>query len=146
MTTYPDIELYIDGRWKRADGHPIINPDDESVIGTVPHAAMADLDDALAAAERGYRIWKNTAPARRAQIVLKAASLIRERVDEMAVAMTLEQGKPIDQARLEILRGWMRPRACGSTDASSPVNRACGIPCCGSRSVWSRRSRRGISR
>ena len=105
MTTYPDIELYIDGRWKRADGHPIINPDDESVIGTVPHAAMADLDDALAAAERGYRVWKNTAPARRAQIILKAASLIRERVDEMAVAMTLEQGKPIDQARLEILRG-----------------------------------------
>ena len=105
MTTYPDIELYIDGRWKRADGHPIINPADESVIGTVPHAAMADLDDALAAAERGYRVWKNTAPARRAQIILKAASLIRERVDEMAVAMTLEQGKPIDQARLEILRG-----------------------------------------
>jgi succinate-semialdehyde dehydrogenase/glutarate-semialdehyde dehydrogenase len=66
---------------------------------------MADLDDALAAAERGYRVWKNTAPARRAQIILKAASLIRERVDEMAVAMTLEQGKPIDQARLEILRG-----------------------------------------
>jgi len=105
MTTYPDIELYIDGRWKRADGHPILNPADESVIGTVPHAAMADLDDALAAAERGYRVWKNTAPARRAQIILKAASLIRERVDEMAVAMTLEQGKPIDQARLEILRG-----------------------------------------
>jgi len=91
MTTYPDIELYIDGRWKRADGHPIINPADESVIGTVPHAAMADLDDALAAAERGYRVWKNTAPARRAQIILKAASLIRERVDQMAVAMTLEQ-------------------------------------------------------
>ena len=105
MTTYPDIELYIDGRWKRADGHPIINPADESVIGTVPHAAMADLDDALAAAERGYRVWKNTAPAKRAQIILKAASLIRERVDEMAIAMTLEQGKPLDQARLEILRG-----------------------------------------
>jgi len=105
MTTYPDIELYIDGRWKRADGHPIINPADESVIGTVPHATTADLDDALAAAERGYRVWKNMAPAKRAQIILKAASLIRQRVDEMAVAMTLEQGKPLDQARLEILRG-----------------------------------------
>jgi succinate-semialdehyde dehydrogenase / glutarate-semialdehyde dehydrogenase len=39
------------------------------------------------------------------QIILKAASLIRQRVDDMAIAMTLEQGKPIDQARLEILRG-----------------------------------------
>jgi succinate-semialdehyde dehydrogenase / glutarate-semialdehyde dehydrogenase len=105
MTNYPDIELYIDGRWKRASGQPVINPADESVLGTAPTATTADLDDALAAAERGFAIWRKTSPAKRAQIILKAASLIRERVDGMAIAMTLEQGKPIDQARLEILRG-----------------------------------------
>jgi succinate-semialdehyde dehydrogenase/glutarate-semialdehyde dehydrogenase len=66
---------------------------------------MADLDDALAAAEKGFAVWRNTSPAKRAQIILKAAALIRERVNEMALAMTLEQGKPIEQARLEILRG-----------------------------------------
>jgi succinate-semialdehyde dehydrogenase/glutarate-semialdehyde dehydrogenase len=102
---YPELQLYIDGRWKRASGQPVINPADESVIGTVPHATTGDLDDALAAAERGFVLWRNTSPAKRAQIILKAASLIRDRVDEMAIAMTLEQGKPIDQARLEILRG-----------------------------------------
>ncbi|WP_426609628.1 NAD-dependent succinate-semialdehyde dehydrogenase [Bradyrhizobium sp. McL0616] len=105
MAEYPLIELYIDGQWKRASGQPIINPADESVLGTVPTASRADLDDALAAAEKGFAIWRSTAPAKRAQIILKAASLIRERVDVMAVAMTLEQGKPIEQARLEILRG-----------------------------------------
>jgi succinate-semialdehyde dehydrogenase/glutarate-semialdehyde dehydrogenase len=105
MTAYPDIELYIDGHWKRAAGAPIINPADESVIGTVPHATTADLDDALAAAERGFGTWRATAPAKRAQIILRAAALIRERVESMAIAMTLEQGKPVDQARLEILRG-----------------------------------------
>ena len=105
MAEYPLIELYIDGQWKRASGQPIINPADESVLGTVPTATRADLDDALAAAEKGFAIWRNTAPAKRAQIILKAASLIRERVDVMAAAMTLEQGKPIEQARLEILRG-----------------------------------------
>src|ERR1700744_4968407 len=105
MTSYPDIELYIDGRWKRADGQPVINPADESVLGTVPTATTADLDDALAAAEKGFAIWRKTSPAKRAQIILKAASLIRERVDQMAIAMTLEQGKPLDQAKLEILRG-----------------------------------------
>ena len=105
MTSYPDIELYIDGRWKRADGQPVINPADESVLGTVPTATLADLDDALAAAERGFAIWRKTSPAKRTQIILKAASLIRQRVDDMATALTLEQGKPIDQARLEILRG-----------------------------------------
>jgi len=105
MTNYPDIELYIDGRWKRASGAPVVNPADESVLGTVPTATTADLDDALAAAERGFAIWRKTSPAKRSQIILKAASLIRQRVDDMATAMTLEQGKPIDQARLEILRG-----------------------------------------
>ncbi|MCP3407697.1 NAD-dependent succinate-semialdehyde dehydrogenase [Bradyrhizobium sp. CCGB01] len=105
MAEYPLIELYIDGQWKRASGQPIINPADESVLGTVPTATKADLDDALAAAEKGFAIWRSTAPARRAQIILKAAAIIRERVDVMASAMTLEQGKPIEQARLEILRG-----------------------------------------
>ncbi|OAF20031.1 NAD-dependent succinate-semialdehyde dehydrogenase [Bradyrhizobium neotropicale] len=105
MADYPLIELYIDGQWKRASGQTIINPADESVLGTVPTATRSDLDDALAAAGKGFAIWRGTAPAKRAQIILKAASLIRERVDQMAAAMTLEQGKPIEQARLEILRG-----------------------------------------
>ncbi len=104
MTNYPDIDLYIDGRWKRASGQPVINPADESVLGTVPTATTADLDDALSAAERGFAAWRKTSPARRSQIILKAAGLIRDRVDDMAMAMTLEQGKPIDQARLEVLR------------------------------------------
>src|SRR5215469_16692231 len=105
MTGYPSIELYIDGHWKKRDGQPVLNPADESVLGTVSAATIADLDDAIAAAERGFRVWRKTSPAKRTQIILKAASLIRERVNEMAVAMTLEQGKPIEQARLEILRG-----------------------------------------
>lgn len=105
MADYPQIELYIDGRWKQASGQPVINPADESMLGTVPTATTADLNDALAAAEKGFAVWRKTAPAKRAQIILKAAALIRQRVDAMAEAMTLEQGKPIEQARLEILRG-----------------------------------------
>lgn len=103
--SYPDIELYIGGHWHRPSGTPIINPADESVLGTVPHATKGHLDDALDAATKGFTVWRNTAPNTRAQIILRAASLIRERVDGMARAMTLEQGKPLDQARLEILRG-----------------------------------------
>src|SRR3984957_17973570 len=105
MTAYPDLQLFIGGEWKSADGQPVLNPADESVIGTVPHATRADLDAALSAAENGFRIWRKTSPAKRAEIILKAAQLVRERVEEMAVAMTLEQGKPIAQSRLEILRG-----------------------------------------
>jgi len=105
MTNYPELQLFIGGEWKSADGQPVLNPADESIIGIVPHATRADLDAALSAAESGFRIWRKTSPAKRAEIILKAAQLVRERVEEMAVAMTLEQGKPIAQSRLEILRG-----------------------------------------
>ena len=104
MTDYPILKLYIDGQWKSADGQPVFNPADDSVLGIVPHATRADLDAALESAERGFRTWSRTAPAKRAEIIVRAAQIMRERLDELAVAMTLEQGKPIAQSRLEILR------------------------------------------
>src|SRR6516162_1793163 len=105
MAAYPDLQLFIRGEWKSMDGQPVINPADESVIGTVPHAGRAELDAALAAATEGFRVWRNTSAAKRADIILRAARLIRERVEDVAVAMTLEQGKTVAEARLEILRG-----------------------------------------
>ena len=105
MANYPDLKLYVAGEWRQAGGQPVINPADQSVLGTVPHATRADLDDALAAAEQGFKVWSRTAPAKRAEIILEAVRLMRERVEDMAIAMTLEQGKPIGQSRLEILRG-----------------------------------------
>jgi succinate-semialdehyde dehydrogenase / glutarate-semialdehyde dehydrogenase len=105
MTQYPDLELYIGGQWKKAPGQPVLNPADESVLGDVPTATRSDLDAALAAAGDGFKAWRKTSPARRAEVIVKAVALMRERVEDMAVAMTLEQGKPIAQSRLEILRG-----------------------------------------
>ena len=104
MSHYPKIELYIGGRWKGAEGSPIINPADESVIGEVPHATGRDLDEVLTAAEEGFQIWSNTSPAKRADIICRAAALVRERAGEMAHAMTLEQGKPLEQSRMECIR------------------------------------------
>ena len=75
MTGYPSIELYVDGRWKKADGQPVLNPADETVLGTVPTATIGDLDDAIAAAERGFKVWRKTSPAKRTQIILKAAKI-----------------------------------------------------------------------
>jgi len=105
VTQYPDLELYIDGQWKKAPGQAVLNPADESVLGTVPTATQSDLDAALAAAANGFKKWSKTPPIKRSEIILKAVALMRERVEDMAVAMTLEQGKPIAQSRLEILRG-----------------------------------------
>jgi succinate-semialdehyde dehydrogenase / glutarate-semialdehyde dehydrogenase len=106
MTQYPDLQLYIGGAWRKAaEGQPVLNPADESVIGRVPVASRSDLDAALAAAADGFRIWSKTSPAKRAEVMLRAARLMRERVEDIAYAITLEHGKAIAQARLEVVRG-----------------------------------------
>jgi succinate-semialdehyde dehydrogenase/glutarate-semialdehyde dehydrogenase len=104
MTQYPDVQLLINGEWISRPGEPVINPADEKIIGTLPHSTEADLAAAVAAAEEGFRVWRRTSPAKRAEIILKAARLIRERVENIAVVMTLEQGKPIAESRLEVMR------------------------------------------
>jgi len=106
MSTYPDLHLYINGVWhKTANDLPVLNPATEEEIGRLPHAEMSDLDDALEAAEKGFKIWSRVAPVERANVLFKAAALMRERQEEIATAITAEHGKPLAQARLEVIRG-----------------------------------------
>lgn len=79
---YPDLELYIGGHWKKAPGQPVLNPVDESVLGTVPAATRSDLDAALVAAAGGFKTWSKTPPSRRYEIILKAVDLMRERIED----------------------------------------------------------------
>ena len=106
MTTYSDVSLMIDGAWtKGAKGRtiPVINPATEEVIGQVAHAETADLDRALAAAEKGFEPWRKVSPFDRYKVMRKAAELIRQRADEIAPIMTMEQGKPLVEAKGETL-------------------------------------------
>lgn len=103
---YPDVQLFIDGQWRAsADGRTldVINPADGETLGTVVHADIADLDQALAAAERGFETWRSTPAYDRYKIMQKAANLLRDRVDHIANIMTQEQGKPLAEARMETL-------------------------------------------
>ena len=104
--TYPRVALLIDGEWQHSGREmlDIVNPADESVIGQLPVATTADLDAALAAAERGFATWRATAPADRAGVMLKAAALLRQRVESIAPRITLELGKTLDESRYETLR------------------------------------------
>ncbi len=103
---YPDLQLYINGEWRTTDEYlPVVNPVNEVEVGRVPVARTQDLDDALAAAQRGFETWSATSPRERADLVRAASALLRERQDEIAHAITLEHGKPYQQARLEVIRG-----------------------------------------
>ena len=104
--TYSDVSLMIDGAWtKGANGRtiPVINPATEEVIGQVAHAEKSDLDRALAAADKGFRQWRKVSAYERYKIMRKAADLMRQRLDDIATMMTTEQGKPLAEAKGEIL-------------------------------------------
>lgn len=104
---YEPLAIFIDGQWRdRASGGQIevTNPATGKVVGTMPSVTGTELDEALAAAERGQRLWRRLGAAERCGIILRAASLIRERIEAIATTMTIEQGKPIGEARLEVVR------------------------------------------
>jgi len=106
MGRYPELRHFIGGKWRDTPDHiPVLNPATEEEIGRLPHARQSDLEDALAAAENGLRIWRNTAPRTRADTILRAAAILRDRQEEIARAITAEHGKPLAQARLEVIRG-----------------------------------------
>ncbi|SLN75760.1 NAD-dependent succinate-semialdehyde dehydrogenase [Oceanibacterium hippocampi] len=108
MQTYPNVQLHIDGQWRDGvEGKtiPVLDPATEEVIGQVAHATRDDLDAALAAADKGFRIWRETSAHDRAKIMRKAAGLLRERKEAIGWMMTREQGKPLNQAIGEVLGG-----------------------------------------
>ncbi|HEY0290194.1 MAG TPA: NAD-dependent succinate-semialdehyde dehydrogenase [Pseudomonas sp.] len=103
---YPDVQLFIDGQWRASDDGrtiPVLNPATGETLGSVAHADVTDLDQALAAAERGFEIWRSTPAYDRYKIMQKAANLMRERADTIARILTQEQGKPLVEARTEVM-------------------------------------------
>jgi len=105
---YPNTLLYINGNWgPGASGRtlPIVNPATGGPIGTVAYAERADLDRALDAADQGFKAWRKVSAFERAKLMRKAANLFRERADAIAPMLTMEQGKPLAEAKQEVLAG-----------------------------------------
>jgi succinate-semialdehyde dehydrogenase/glutarate-semialdehyde dehydrogenase len=102
---YDNVQLFIAGTWRpaRAGGTlPVVNPATRAVLGSVAHAEITDLDEALEAASIGFASWRNVAAFDRSKLLRTAAAHLRERVESIAPILTQEQGKPIEEARLEI--------------------------------------------
>ena len=103
---YPDTSLFIDGAWSPgASGKTIavLCPSTGDPVGKVAHADTADLDRALAAAAKGFETWRKMSAYDRYKVMRKAADILRSRVDEIATIMTMEQGKPVPEAKGETL-------------------------------------------
>jgi succinate-semialdehyde dehydrogenase/glutarate-semialdehyde dehydrogenase len=104
--TYPNTQLFIAGQWlDAADGRTLAvhNPATGKEIGRVAHAGKADLDQALAAAQKGFETWRDMTAADRSKIMRKAAGLMRERAGAIGAVLTQEQGKPAAEAKGEAM-------------------------------------------
>lgn len=129
--------LFIGGAWQEAASgrcFTVENPATEAPLAEVAQGAAADVDAAVAAARAAFEgPWRQVSPARRGQLLLALADLLERHAEELAQLITLENGKPIANARGEaasavnILRyfaGWPT-KIEGST---LPVSPASGVP------------------
>ncbi|WP_295790469.1 NAD-dependent succinate-semialdehyde dehydrogenase [uncultured Microbacterium sp.] len=101
-------DLFIDGAWRPAstgDRFDVIDPSTGDVLATVADASVEDGDAALAAAHRAQESWGRTAPRERAEILRRAFDIVTARAEDFALAMTLEMGKPLAEARGEVAYG-----------------------------------------
>ncbi|MEY8843234.1 NAD-dependent succinate-semialdehyde dehydrogenase, partial [Cribrihabitans sp. XS_ASV171] len=103
--SYAQLELLIGGRWRQgSEGktEPVVNPATGEELGQLPHAAAQDLDEAIAASQAGFEIWSLTPAHERQAVIDRAVVLLRERHARISRILTLENGKPLAEAELEI--------------------------------------------
>ena len=93
--------FYINGKWikpfKKND-FPVINPSNEETFATISLGSKEDTDAAIKAAKNSFNSWKETSKAERIKLLEKLLENYKKRFDEMAEAMSLEMGSPIDYA------------------------------------------------
>ena len=95
---YEKFGQFIDGNWQKSEKnetYEVINPATEEIIGKASKAGRSDVEKALKSAEKGLKVWRNTAPWQRSYIIRKIADKIREKQNVLAKWLTLEVGKPL---------------------------------------------------
>ncbi|KQG97374.1 NAD-dependent succinate-semialdehyde dehydrogenase [Acinetobacter baumannii] len=99
-------QAFVAGKWCDADHQQtseILNPATLEVIGTVPNMGKAEAERAIEAAKEAWPLWKNKTAKDRSIILKKWFDLIISNADELAFILTSEQGKPLAEAKGEIL-------------------------------------------
>ncbi len=99
------MKMYVNGKWTEGEqSTPVFNPYDQSVVDTVPRATAAEVDLAITSAARGAEAMASTTAYERYAVLRRAAELMEERLEDLARTITLEEGKIIFEARVEVQR------------------------------------------
>ena len=100
---YSKFGQFIDGKWQTSkETYEVINPATEEIIGKVSKASSTDVEKVLKVAQKGFDIWKKTAPWQRSYIIRKIADLMRKKNEVLAIWLTLEVGKPLAEGKAEV--------------------------------------------
>jgi acyl-CoA reductase-like NAD-dependent aldehyde dehydrogenase len=117
MLTTPDVlpatrayltrpaKMLIGGRWRdgsNGETLPSIDPATGETLGRFPSGAPADADEAIRSARHAFAAWKRVTPYDRGRLLQKAAALLEKHADELAELITLENGKPLWEAKKEV--------------------------------------------
>ncbi|MDO7432708.1 NAD-dependent succinate-semialdehyde dehydrogenase [Acinetobacter baumannii] len=98
-------QAYINGQWLAAQSNatvPVSNPATGEEIGTIPNMGAAEATQAVEAAYTALQSWKALTAQNRADILLAWHKLVLDHIDELALIMTIEQGKPLAEAKGEV--------------------------------------------
>lgn len=97
---------YINGAWVQAQTKfDVVNPSTQAVLATVPNLAEPDAHAAIAAAQAAFPLWAAKTGKERANIMRRWFDLIISHADDLAAIMTAEQGKPLAEAKGEVIYG-----------------------------------------
>lgn len=98
-----ESRAFVDGSWRVADEQiPVVDPATQEAIVTIASLPLEAVDEAVAAAVAAQKLWRETLPVERGRLLRDWAAAMRRNVDDLAVIMTAEQGKPLAESHGEI--------------------------------------------
>lgn len=101
-------KAFVGGRWVEANGgarFAVYNPANGEEIGSVPDMGAAETEEAVAAAQKAFESWSRKTAKERSNLLYKWYELIVAHADALGAIMTMEQGKPLPEAKGEVLAG-----------------------------------------
>lgn len=107
-TTQDTLKNFIGGAWvdsSTSEFRPVYNPATGEVLANVPFSTKEDVDKAVKVAKEAFKSWSKTPVPRRARILFKYQQLLMENYEELALLITKENGKNLEEARGEVQRG-----------------------------------------
>ena len=113
------VGFYVNGKWEGAGSRPVLpvtNPATGAALAQVAYASAADVDRTVQAAHAAYLKWREVPVVERVQPFFRYKALLEKHANELAAALTAENGKTVDDARMEVRR------------AIQMVEVACGMP------------------